>query len=68
MIFKVLGNFGKLWIKGLKKNPFRYLLKALDKNIVHINPFNVTGPSLVYCIVAVTIMGYNNSIISIIRY
>ena len=68
MIFKVLGNFGKLWIKGLKKNPFCYLLKALDKNIVHINPFNVTGPSLVYCIVAVTIMGYNNSVISIIRY
>ena len=53
-------------MKGLKKNPFSYLLKVLDKNIDHINLLSAAGLSLVYGIVAVTMMRYNNN--SIIRY
>ena len=53
-------------MKGLKKNPFSYLLKVLDKNIDHINLFSAAGLPLVYGIVAVTMMRHNNN--SIIRY
>ena len=42
------------------------LLKVLDKNIDHINLFSAAGLPLVYGIVAVTMMRYNNN--SIIRY
>ena len=52
-------------MKGLKKNPFSYLLKVLDKNIDH-NLLSAAGLPLVYGIVAVTMMRYNNN--SIIRY
>ena len=53
-------------MKGLKKNPFSYLLKVLDKNIDHINLFSAAGLPLVYGIVAATMMRHNNN--SIIRY